>query len=256
MSKLSDENKFLDFSDYGRSGGKLIANLFKNTKVTPIHVTWMFVLSALISIVCILQEKYILAGFFILLKSIIDAADGELARLKKTPSYTGRYLDSISDILINFLLFITFAYVSYIPFSIAFFAFLCFQMQGTLYNFYYVILRNKSINGDTTSRIFENTVPTALPGESQKMVTFLYRLYRFLYGSFDWIIYKLDFSASKVRTIPKWFMTMVSIYGLGFQLLIMSVLLVLNLKEFIILFFSVYSLFILFFIGIRKLFIS
>ena len=37
----------------------------------------------------------ILASFFIILKSVIDAVDGELARMKKTPSYSGRYLDSI-----------------------------------------------------------------------------------------------------------------------------------------------------------------
>ena len=38
---------------------------------------------------------------FIILKSIIDAADGELARVKQTPSYAGRYLDSVFDIILN-----------------------------------------------------------------------------------------------------------------------------------------------------------
>ena len=47
-----------------------------------------------------------MAPFFIILKSIIDAADGELARIKKTPSYTGRYLDSIFDIILNLIFFI------------------------------------------------------------------------------------------------------------------------------------------------------
>ena len=37
-------------------------------------------------------------------KSILDAADGELARIKKTPSYVGRFLDSISDLVLNFLI--------------------------------------------------------------------------------------------------------------------------------------------------------
>ena len=39
------------------------------------------------------------------MKSILDAADGELARIKMTPSYSGRYLDSIFDILLNLILF-------------------------------------------------------------------------------------------------------------------------------------------------------
>lgn len=256
MSKLSAEFKFLDFSDYGRPIGKFIAKQFKNTRITPIHVTWMFVFSALIAVFCIIQGYYKSAAFFILLKSGIDAADGELARLKQTPSYTGRYFDSVSDSILNLIFFFTFASVTSTSYFVAFIAYLCCQMQGTLYNFYYVILRNRTFRGDTTSRIFENKIPTALPGESQKNVNLLFRLYVILYGGFDWIIYKLDKSASKVRMMPKWFMTLVSIYGLGFQLFIMAFFLALGLKEFIVLFFIVYSFFILFFIGLRKIFIS
>jgi len=255
MSKLTAESKFLDFSDYGRSVGKWIARSLKDTKTTPIQVTWLFILSAFIALFFIVQGSYKLAAFFILLKSGIDAADGELARLKNTPSHTGRYFDSVSDSVLNLLFFMTFAYVTHTSYAFAFLAYLCCQMQGTLYNFYYVILRNRSLNGDTTSRIFEKNAPTAFPGESQKNVNRFYNLYKVLYGLFDWVIYKLDKSASKMKTVPKWFMTMLSLYGLGFQLLIMAVFLMLGWKEFIILFFIVYSCLILLFIGIRKFFL-
>ncbi len=99
MSKLSAQDKFLDFSDYGRPFGRFFANNLKETRFTPIHVTLLFGVSGLIAIYCILTNHLILASFFIILKSIIDAADGELARLKKTPSYSGRYLDSVFDII-------------------------------------------------------------------------------------------------------------------------------------------------------------
>ena len=102
MSKLLKKDKFLDLSDYGRPIGKIIANQLKNTRFTPIHVTLLFGLSGLISIVCVLENHYFWAGFFLILKSAIDAADGELARLKNTPSYVGRYLDSVFDICLNF----------------------------------------------------------------------------------------------------------------------------------------------------------
>ncbi len=256
MSKLSSDNKFLDFSDYGRPVAKFIANRFKNTRITAIHVTWMFVICAIISIYFIFHGKYVLAGIFLIIKSIFDAADGELARLKNKPSYIGRYLDSNADSIINLILFLTFAQVSSSSYLFAFIAFIACQLQGTLYNYYYVILRSKSLNSDKTSRVFENKFPVAYPGESQKNVNRLFVLYKFLYGPFDWIIYTLERSASKVKSIPKWFMTLLSIYGLGFQLLIMAVLLSLNMKEFIILFFIVYSFFIPFFIGIRKIFIA
>ncbi len=58
------------------------------------------------------------------------------------------------------------------PFWMTFSAFFYIQLQGTLYNYYYVILLNKSIGGDTTSKIFENKSPLALLGESLNSVDF------------------------------------------------------------------------------------
>ncbi|MFV5685595.1 CDP-alcohol phosphatidyltransferase family protein [Flavobacterium sp. GB2R13] len=252
MSKLAAQDKFLDLSDYGRPFGKFLANQLKNTRFTPIHVTLLFGLSGLIAIYSILQNHYFLASFFIILKSGIDAADGELARIKNTPSYTGRYLDSVFDLILNFLFLMTICYVSQSSFWITLLAFICIQLQGTLYNYYYVILRNKSIGGDTTSKIFEYKSPKALPGESQKSVDILFQIYTIVYGTFDKVIHTLDKEAYKVKTFPHWFMTFLSIYGLGFQLLIIAVMLPLNLIEYIIPFFIVYSLFIFALIGIRK----
>ena len=252
MSKLAAEDKFLDLSDYGRPFAKLFANQLKNTRFTPIHVTMLFGVSGLIAIYCILKNHYFLAAFFIILKSIIDAADGELSRVKNTPSYVGRYLDSVFDIVLNFLFFMTICYVSKPTFWMTFLAFFCIQLQGTLYNYYYVILRNKSIGGDTTSKIFENKSPRALPGESQKSVDILFKIYTIVYGVFDKIIHTLDSDAYKAKKFPNWFMTIVSLYGLGFQLLIIAGMLSLNLIDYIVTFFIIYTLLIIVLIGIRK----
>ena len=54
--------------------------------------------------------------------------------------------------------------------------------------------------------------------------------------------------------IPNWLMTCISTFGLGFQLLLISVMLVLGLIEFILYFFIVYTVFVFIFIGIRKVF--
>ena len=254
MSKLAAQDKFLDLSDYGRPFGRFLANKLKNTRFTPIHVTLLFGVSGLIAIYYIIAGSYFLAGFFILLKSGIDAADGELARLKNTPSYTGRYLDSVFDIILNFLFFTAICYVSKMNIWLSILAFIGIQLQGTLYNYYYVILRNKSVGGDTTSKVFENKSPRALPGESQKSVDILFIIYTIVYGAFDKIIHVLDKDAYKVKTFPNWFMTLVSIYGLGFQLLIITVMLSMNLIEYIIPFFIVYTILIFVIIGIRKAF--
>lgn len=256
MSKLAAQDKFLDLSDYGRSFGRFFAYQLKDSRFTPIHVTLLFGFSGLISIYCILEHHYWLAAFFILLKSGIDAADGELARLKNTPSYSGRYLDSVFDIILNFMFLMAICYVSKTNIGFTFLAFIGLQLQGTLYNYYYVILRNKSVGGDGTSKIFEYKTPKALPGETQKSVTVLFGIYLMLYGIFDKIIHALDPNAYKVKTFPNWFMTLLSLYGLGFQLLIIAIMLPLGWIEFIVPFFTVYTLLIVVLIGIRKVFIA
>ena len=252
MSKLAAQDKFLDLSDYGRTFGKLLANQLKDTRFTPIHVTLLFGVSGLLAIYCIFDGSYFWAGFFIVLKSGIDAADGELARLKKTPSYTGRYLDSVFDITLNFLFLMTIFYVSKTTIWLTILAFIGIQLQGTLYNYYYVILRNKSVGGDTTSKVFEYKSPRALAGETQKSVDILFGIYTIVYGVFDKIIHSLDKNAYKVKTFPNWFMTLLSIYGLGFQLLIIAIMLPAGFIEYIIPFFIIYTVFIFVIIGIRK----
>lgn len=252
MSKLPKENQFLDLSDYGRPFAKIIANSLKNTAFTPIHVTIAFIVSGLIAIACILNHYYWATAFFLILKSVLDAADGELARIKNTPSYTGRYLDSISDIILNLLILTTIWHVTDGSFVLTILAFFGIQLQGTLYNYYYVILRNKH-NGDTTSRVFENETPKALEGEKQRNVNILFGLYTLFYGVFDKIIYRLDRKAIEAQNLPNWFMTAVSTFGLGFQLLLIGLMLVLHLEPYIIPFFIGYSIFILVFIGIRRM---
>jgi hypothetical protein len=131
-------------------------------------------------------------------------------------------------------------------------AFIAIQLEGTLYNYYCVILRNR-YNGDKTSRIIENQIPIALNGESQRSVTILFKLYTLLYGVFDKIIYNLDKNAAESKYFPNLFMTAISTFGLGFQLLIISIMLIVGLENYIFLFFIAYSLFIILFIGIRKI---
>ena len=252
MSKLPKEYRFVDFSDYGRPVARIIARSLKETSYTPIDVTLCFILSGLIAITCMLLGYYWFAAFFLVFKSILDAADGELARVKKTPSHTGRYLDSVADIILNFLIFIALWYSTEVNFLLTFFAFFGIQLQGTLYNYYYVILRN-NVNGDTTSRIFELDSPVALGDEKQENVDLLFRIYKGLYGVFDRIIYLLDPSASKAKRFPKYLMTALSTFGLGFQLLIISLMLVLGFKEYIVYFFLWYSPMVFVFIGVRKL---
>ncbi len=251
MSKLPKRYQFIDLSDYGRMPGRWIATALKDTSVTPIGVTTLFIIVGLLAIVAMLFSHLVLAAFLLVLKSTIDAADGELSRLKNTPSYTGRYYDSIADIMLNFLFVTTFTFITDGSYFYGFLSFIGIQLQGTIYNYYYVILRH-SVEGDSTSRIFEIDAPTALAAEKQSTVNRMFKIYHLLYGAFDKVVYFMDKDAANSKPFPKWFMTLLSMYGLGFQLLIMAAMLVIALQAYVVPFFIYYSAFILVFIGIRK----
>lgn len=252
MPKIKKEIKFFDLSDYGRSPAIFLSNLIKNTSITPIQVTIGFGIIGLITIYLIYLEAYYFAGIGLILKSIVDAMDGELARIKKRPSYSGRYLDSIFDSILNFLFIMIIAYKGLTPYWIGFIAFLCIQTQGTLYNYYYVILRHRSDGGDTTSKIFETNPPKAFPIENQNTVNILFRIFQVLYLPFDWIVYRFDPKAFKIKKFPNWFMTMISMYGLGFQLMLMAVMLAMGLVSFIIPFFIGFTSLTMVFVLIRR----
>lgn len=223
MSKLPEEYTFLDLSDYGRAPARWIANALKETAITPVIVTICFIMVGLEAIIAIYYDYLFIAGLLLIVKSILDAADGELSRVKQTPSYTGRYLDSIADILLNFLFLLTIGLKTDTGILYVFLAFIGIQLQGTLYNYYYVILRNKH-GGDTTSRIFETEPPVAMKGETQRTVNIMFHIYNTLYISFDKCIYYLDPKAAQDAVLPNSFMTLMSTFGLGFQLLIIAVL--------------------------------
>ena len=256
MSKLSYKEKFIDVSDYGRPIAVTLASWLKNTPATPVQVTLLFGVCGLFAVYSILNGNYATAAIFLVLKSIIDAVDGELARVKKIPSYTGRYLDSIFDIILNFMVLMAIWHVTASPLWMALLAFVCLQLQGTLYNFYYVILRHHSQEGDKTSKIFEDTSPKAYPRESQKTVNILFTIYRMLYSVYDRVIYRIERNAPEADPFPKWFMTILSFYGLGFQLLIISIMMTAGLIGYIIPFIISYSIFIILFVAIRKVFLN
>jgi|TARA_B110001450_G_scaffold255768_1_gene284197 hypothetical protein len=251
MSKLPLEHKFLDLSDYGRTPARWIANSFKETSVTAIHITMMFIVAGIFAILMMFTKQLYAAALLLIIKSVLDAADGELARLKQKPSYVGRYFDSVSDIILNFFILSTICYITNGSWILALFAFLAMQLQGTLYNYYYVIFRNK-FNGDKTSRIFEDKPPLAMPGEKQRAVDKWFFMYKICYSIFDKTIYQMDKNAKHAEHFPKWFMTAISAFGLGFQLLIISFMLCMGWAEYIIIFFISYSILTFVFILIRK----
>ena len=81
MSKLPLEHKFLDLSDYGRTPARWIANSFKETSVTAIHITMMFIVAGIFAILMMFTKQLYAAAILLIIKSILDATKVKLLML-------------------------------------------------------------------------------------------------------------------------------------------------------------------------------
>ncbi|MBK9013893.1 MAG: CDP-alcohol phosphatidyltransferase family protein [Saprospiraceae bacterium] len=255
MSKLPENKRFIDISDYGRPLARALVRSLLNTPISSIQLTYTFFAAGIIAIGCILKQQFALAALFLVVKNILDAADGEMARQKNHPSYTGRYLDSIFDFIINLGICSALYVITDASLLLALLAFLGLQFQCAICNYYYVIQRNR-VNGETTSRILEFKQPVAFPYEKQSVVNTLHIVFMTLYGPLDFLVLQLDKKAVRIKEFPKWFLSLSSSLMLGFQLALMAILLLFHLADGILPFFAFYSLWGLVVIFVRKAFVQ
>lgn len=236
MSKLPKNEQFLDLSDYGRPLARILVKLLFPTPIGAKSITVLFTVVGIWAIIAILNSNYLLAAILLPIKSCIDAADGEMARAKNRPSYVGRYMDSISDILLNFGLFLAIGHITHTSIIITLSAWLTMQLQGTFYNYLYVIRRHQ-FSGDTTSKIEEDHCPIPTPYDNVLALKLLFFMYTILYRWQDKLIIFLCPKRLKNIVLPSHLMTGMTVNGLGFQLLVMSLLLVLSPKVIFLYFF-------------------
>lgn len=255
MDKLPPSEKFFDFSDYSRPFSRLLVRSIKDTKISPLTFTTISFLCGIIaSILIYLNQFKILASVLIVLKSFFDAVDGELARARNRPSLVGRFYDSVVDFFVNVFLFLSLTLRFQEP-AIKFLAvIILFHLQGSVYNYYYVLKRHKA-GGDKTSRINEKTITTIYPYDNPFWLKIFHTLYVWIYSWQDDLIHLLDKSAEKLSNIPNIFMTLVSLLGLGTQLLVIAVFVAVGKENLIFdVFIYYYSILAIILIIIRKIF--
>jgi len=73
------------------------ASLLVGTRITPTHVTYFSALLSFGGGIAFGFELYLLGALLTLAGSIADCVDGDLARLSKTASPSGSYLDHVFD---------------------------------------------------------------------------------------------------------------------------------------------------------------
>jgi len=90
--------------------------LFYPTRITPNHVTLIAILFGMASAYAFslsTTASIDAAGVLIVLKDILDDADGQLARAKELYSRRGRFLDSVGDFVVNLAVFSTITWSVY-----------------------------------------------------------------------------------------------------------------------------------------------
>ena len=108
LDKVQPADKFLDLSDYARPIARRLTRALVNTRITPIQITIAYTLTGLTAAVLFATGTYLnglIAGVLLLVKSMLDAVDGSLARARERPSRVGRFLDSICDYFITAAVF-------------------------------------------------------------------------------------------------------------------------------------------------------
>ena len=150
--KKYGDRSVIDLSEWGRPIARIIARFLKEKPVSVIQVTNLHFLLTLYSAWLILQGQTILACFLLIVKGVIDAVDGELARIRERPSHVGRYWDTVADtiglIAVMWAFGRLFGWEPLLTFALI----LATLLQYSLFNHYSILMRNLG-SGDILSLI-------------------------------------------------------------------------------------------------------
>lgn len=228
MGKVALSDRFLDISDYGRPLAHFLVHKIIDTPISPIHITLLYTLVGFVAAYFIMIDTWLgFAGILLILKSILDAMDGALARARNRPSRVGRFLDSDCDFVVSAAIFASIAWREarlihpefvWISSSLAFLSIL---IQGSIYNYYSIRYRNQT-QGDRTSHLREES-PDGYSWDNPHVLKALYRTYLIFYSWQDSFISFLDHKSRLNHfSLKPVFLTIISVMGLGSQLLIIS----------------------------------
>ena len=219
VKKYGDRN-VIDLSEWGRPFARVIARFLKEKPISVIQVTTLHLLLTIFCAWLILEGNTITACFLLIVKGIIDAVDGELARIRERPSHVGRYWDTVADtiglVAIMWAFGRLFSWEPILTLALI----LATLFQYSLFNHYSILMRNLG-SGDTTSRVDERVKPIAHSWEKQSNVNFFHTIYLIFFSWQDWIISSISGKGSKNLSFE---LTVSSSLGFGMQSLVIFAL--------------------------------
>ncbi len=223
----------------------LVVRIVFHTQVTPNQVTIASIVAGCVAAILFGVSGPVLtpvAGMCVTVKDLLDSADGQLARAKKMYSRTGRFLDSLGDLLVNALVFGAISFALYkkwgspLVFCAGAAGFAGISLRVSYHVFYqtsFLHLRSAyEIN-----RTSEEILKSDLEGDPRALR--LQRLFLFFYGWQDRLMMLLDrWSSGGVppNLMDKWYSDRVALrlsgfLGLGTELFTVMVFAVMNRLE-------------------------
>jgi len=219
MSKYGDKN-VVDLSEWGRPIARIVSRFLKEKPISVMQVTTFHLLLTIYCAWLILEGNTIIACFLLIIKGIIDAVDGELARIRERPSHVGRYWDTVADTIGLIAVMLAFgslySWETFLTIALIF----ATLLQYSLFNHYSIMMRNLG-SGDTTSRVDETVKPVAYPWERQSSVNFFHALYIVFFSWQDRMISVISGRGSKTLVFE---LTVSSFLGFGMQSLVIFAL--------------------------------
>jgi len=207
---------------FSNEGGSTFSQAFVSTSI-------LFCVGPMTIMGCI-QDGLTGNYSLLLVKSLLDAVDGSLARARQRPSRVGRFLDSLLDFALNAAVYLAIAWPwarttgSPQPLALALAALLSATWQGSAFNYYSVAYRLR-VGGESTSRLDESG-EDGMPWDDPRALRLLLALYALVYGWQDRLMAALDRWVTPGQPpgayTDRRFLTAVTAMGLGTQLAIIA----------------------------------
>ena len=111
MNKLPPEARFFDINELWYYPNRWVVKFLYPLPVTPNQITLASLVAGLVSVGCYMvysKAGLIFGALFLYLKIFLDNVDGNLGRVRGEVSRLGRFLDSLTDFIVSFLIYFVF----------------------------------------------------------------------------------------------------------------------------------------------------
>ena len=194
MSKLPLGARFLDINDFWYFPNRWVVKFLYPLPITPTHITIISLIAGLVSVRFYMIDTsagLMWGALFLYLKIFLDNVDGNLARVRGETSRLGRFLDSLTDFMISFLVYLvlTLRIVDETNNSLYWclggLAFLSCLMQCSYFVYYlvkYTAISGTYLYNRVDEDITEEENEAYDRGDLSMLVYFLHRAHILLYG--------------------------------------------------------------------------